>query len=206
MNEVQLQGRIFSIWEGRNVAIVKLFIEQRLPNKETKVNFPEVLFNRSDWSLLEDFSEGDFVHISGTIKTRTIINRETQRPLYQQFIRGGLISHVKNEMSEKFGCDLGGNFEYINESLIEGIITEINNRNGVINMLVKPDGERFNVSITDFAVNKDLFMSRFTVGSKVCIKSEIQTSRKEKEDGVRFYQNVVVSYMDKKREPRITSE
>lgn len=203
MNEVELQGRILRKWEGRNVSIINLFIEAEGSTRDNmRVNFPAVLFNYVDKEKLNDFKEGDFVNITGTIKVRTIRDGDGQSR-YQQYVKGIMISHVKNEMSEKFGTDLGGRFDYINESLIEGTITNANTRNGVINLLVRPTDEKFNVSLVSFVPNQDAFMRRFTTGSKVCIKSQIQTSRKEYEDdNVRFYENVVISYIDKKREPK----
>ncbi len=204
MNEVTIQGRILRKYTGRNVIILTLYVESPGPTKEeTRVNFPTVLFNRAERKMVDQFDKNDFVNITGTIKVRGIRNEETGRLEYQQFVRGYLVSTVRSEMSEKFNADLGGRFDYINESLIEGEIIDINTRHGVINILINPTDEKFNISLTDFAPNQDSFMRKYTKGTKICVKSEIQTSRKEYEDGrVEFYENIVVSYLDKKREPR----
>ena len=206
MNEVTLQGRILRKWDGRNVSIITLFVEAENSTKDNMVvNFPTILFNYADKSKLKEFKEGDFVNISGTIKVRNVMEKNSDQPHYHQYVKGILISPVRSEMSEKFDADLGGRFDYINESLIEGTITNINSRNGVINMLVRPNDEKFNVSVVSFSPNQDAFFRKFTIGSKVCIKSEIQTSRKEYDDSnVKFYENVVIAYIDKKREPKKT--
>lgn len=213
MNEVTLQGRILNIWRGQNVSIVTLFVEQSVPNGETRVNFPNILINNTDISMLDGFKKNDFVNVVGTIKVRreeiyepkpNEANTYIKRIRFDQYIKGILFSHVRTEMSEKFDVDLGGKYEYLNETLIQGTITNVTTRNGVINLLVKPDGEKFNVTIVDYAPNKDAFMRKFTNGSKVCAKCVVQTARKEKEgqEKATFYENLVVSYIDKKREPK----
>ena len=214
MNEVEIQGRIMDMYEGRNVTIIKLFVESDGPTRDEKrVNFPTIIFNYLDKSIIGAFKKNDFVNVKGTLKVRTefetiqdpATGRTFRRTNYHQFIRGLNVAPMRNDMSEKFNTELGGYYDFKNEVLIEGELTEINDRHGVINMLVRPTDEKFLVSITSFAPNHDFFMSRFTVGSKVCVKCEVQTQRKERADGsVVFYENCVVSYIDKKREPRVT--
>ena len=189
MNNVELQGRIHNIYTGKLVTIITLII------KGKRKNYPQVIFYPSEKELVEGYEKGDYVNISGSVKVR---GRQTEdgKNYFEQFIRGYVIYPVKSEMSEKFHRDLGGSYEYINEILISGKIVSSNNKNGVLNLLVKPNEESFNIWLTNFMVNPSKAMNKFNKGDEICIKCEVQTIKKEKEgEKAKYYENLVVKYM-----------
>ena len=189
MNVVELQGKIQNIYTGRNVTIVTLFI------KGANNNFPQVVFNASERGLVENYKKNDFVNIVGSIKVRGK-RTEDGKLYFEQFIRGYLICPIGNEMSEKFKMKLGGDYEYKNEVLLNGTITSVNEKNGILNFLVLPEDEKFNVLAFNYVSNLDRIKSKFTVGTNVCMKCEIQTARKEKENQkAKFFQHLVIKYM-----------
>ena len=153
------------------------------------------MFNASERGLVENYKKNDFVNIVGSIKVRGK-RTEDGKLYFEQFIRGYLICPIGNEMSEKFKMKLGGDYEYKNEVLLNGTITSVNEKNGILNFLVLPEDEKFNVLAFNYVSNLDRIKSKFTVGTNVCMKCEIQTARKEKENQkAKFFQNLVIKYM-----------
>lgn len=190
MNTVELQGKISRIYNGRNVSIVQLYVRG-----EKKPNFPQIVFHKRDRAVLFDFNEGDFVNIQCVVKTRGV--EEDGDRFYDQFIKGISIDKVKSEMSEKFGADLGGRFEYKNEVLIEGTITGISYRNGIANLLVNPTGEKFNIWMSNFTPNKEEYLKSHPIGSKIYAKCEVQTRvKKTAQNKNVHFQNIIIKHSE----------
>lgn len=191
MNTVEIQGRIRDIFVGRNVVIVSLFIE----GEKNKHNFPQVIFNFPERMLVENYKKGDFVNITGCIKVRGVKSKNGKN-YFDQYIRGFTIYPVGTEMSEKFGKNLGGMYEYKNEILLEGTITAINNEHGVFNMMMKPYDEKFNVWCSSYYFNVDKMKDKFSIGDEVCVKCELQTVKKVKEgEKPKYYENLIIKYI-----------
>lgn len=204
MNNVELQGRIIRIYNWKNLSIVKLFIRnQGKPGSPTLRSFPGIIFTQSDKAVLFDFQEGDYVNIQGALKVRWVDeeNAEQQKNRkhkYEQYIRGYSIEKVGSEMSEKFSTNLayGGRHEYKNEILLKGTIRNMKQTNGITRILIQPDGEKFNLWITAFLKDYAAFQTQYPTGANVCLKCDVQTTRRELPDGKkRNFENIVMRYV-----------
>lgn len=189
MNSVELQGKITSIFNGKGITIITLFV------KGTRNNFPQVSFIGADANLVKDFNEGDYVNVCGTVKVRGVTDKDGNN-YFKQFLRGYSICSIGTEMSEKFGKNLGGQYNYLNEILIDGEIKAVDNAHGVINLLVKPKDEKFLIRLTTYTRDPKAFLSKYIVGSNICVKCELQTEKKVSKDKIRFFENLIIKNSD----------
>lgn len=88
MNTVELQGKIVSIYNGKNVSIVTLFVRNR-----DSVNLPQIVFTKKDRPMLFDFQEQEFVNIQGSMRTRGVEDADGKSH-FEQYIRGMSIEKV----------------------------------------------------------------------------------------------------------------
>lgn len=177
MNPITLKGQVSKIYVGNKNTIVTLFVRGR------RINFPQVIFTGKNRDLIDGFAEGDFVTVSGSLKTRGI-RQENGRILHTQFIRGEEIV-LADEPED-------GKFQYENEAIINGEIVRAEASNNMITLLVRLDGEKFNVWVFNYIENAEDMLSEYPVGSVISAKCEIQTVRKEIRGEVKFFENVVV--------------
>lgn len=195
MNNVELQGRIHDIYFGTNFTIITLFIK-----RGDKANFPQVVFYPSEKSLVEDYKKNDYVNITANVISASVKETgkdNTPNLRFKQILKGLVIYPVRTEMSEKFHRDLGGNYEFKNEVLISGTVVKTANRNGFFSILVNPTDEPHNIWLSSYFLNAEKSVERFTVGSEVCAKCEVQTFRKQKDNQkANFYQNLHINYID----------
>lgn len=181
MNAVTLKGQISRIYEGARNNIVTLYVKGR------KINFPQIVFTGKNKNLIDGFEKGDYVEIAGVFKTRGV-RQEDDRILHMQFIRGEEISIIDNVEE--------GNEPYENDGSLTGeIVRAIEGRN-MVSLLVRPDGERFNLWAYKYVEDPSEFMDKFTVGSRISAKCEIQTARKEINGEVKFFENLVIKEED----------
>jgi hypothetical protein len=192
MNTVELQGRIYNIYKGKEVTIITLFI------KDVRNNYPRIIFRGEKREDADKYQKGDYVFISGSIKVRSTFAKDGTK-YFEQFVRGYIIYPVRTEMSEKFNKDnLGGGHEYKNEVLIDGTIISSNIRHGVSNIIIKPTHEDFNIWVTCYDKDPEGTIGRYNADDKVCIKCMLQTTKREKgREKPVYYENLVLKYMSK---------
>lgn len=199
MNTVELQGRIHNIYEGRFITIVTLIVNGTT-NKGETVNFPQVKFTGQSREDVKNFKIGDYVNISGTMKVRSVTQKNGHN-YFDQFIKGQMIYAAQTDMSDKFNQSLGGQYNNINEVLIKGEIKSTNTDHGLISVMIVPDDEKFRLWMTTYIHDKDSFLKKYIPGTRVCVKAEIQTTRREKNGEVRFFENLIIKYLDIDNEP-----
>lgn len=187
MNTIELQGQIRAIYKGSRNTIVTLFVRNR------RINFPQVVFSGYRRSLIDGsgedgadgFSEGDYVRISGLLKTRGIV-QEDGRILHTQFIRGDDII-LLDEPEE------GERFDFLNEGKLVGKIMRSTANNNMVTLLVRPDDENFNVWAFKYTDNAEEEAEKFAVGSIISAKCEMQTVRKTIRGEVKHFENFVIT-------------
>lgn len=177
MVKITLQGQVSRIFKGRRNDILTMYIRGR------RINFPQVVFTGKARELLEGFAEGDFVKITGSLKTRGE-RQESGRILHTQFIKGTDITLV-DEPEE-------GAFPYVNEAILDGQIMRSSADHGMVTLLVRPDDEKFNVWVFKYDSDADKALEELKPDSKISAKCEVQTVRKEISGEVKFFENVVI--------------
>lgn len=178
MGTVKLQGQISRIFEGNRTSIITLYVKNR------RANLPQIVFTGRGRELLDGFKQGDYVSVSGVIKTRGE-RQDDGRILHTQFIKCEDISIVDEPED-------GSAFPYINEAIVDGTIVKSTVGNKMITLLVRPDGEKFNIWVFKYCEDPDAEIENFEVNSSISAQCEIQTSRKEINGEVKFFENVVI--------------
>lgn len=188
MNTTELQGKILRIYNGKNVSIVTLFV-----GGTKRPNYPHVFFNKSDKAVLFDFQEGDYVNIRCAVKTRRV-TEEDEKTSYEQNIKGLSIEKVKSEMEEKFGVEMNGEgrHEYKNEVLIKGTVANVVPKKGITHLLIRPEGEKFNVWMTSYAPDREALAELYPVGSTIYAKGRVQTDRRRRNGVVRDFESLIL--------------
>lgn len=187
MDTVELQGQIHKIYEGNRNTIITLFVSG------IRNNFPQVIFMLSDRDKVSSFVEGDYVHINGVLKSRGI--KEDGTNSHNQFIRGTEISKIVVNCDE-LERDEGGRIEYINSVLLNGEIVLSTVGHNLVNILVRPDGEKFNVHLVKYTNDLDKTMEQCKVGYRISAQCEIQTVRKRIKGEMKFFENAVVKQLN----------
>ena len=191
MDTIELQGQIHKIYNGKRNTIVTLFVSG------AKNNFPQIIFMVNERTKISSFTEGDYVHILGCLKTRGIKNPNGTQS-HCQFIRGMEISKVNvvncdelyREEEEK------GETEYINSVLLNGEIISSTKGHNLVNIVVRPDGERFNVNITKYTNEPDKVLTQCQAGYRISVQCEIQTVRKIIRGEMKFFENIVIKQLN----------
>lgn len=178
MNTLELQGQISKIYHGRNNSIVTLYTRGR------RANLPQLVFTGRSRNLLDEFAEGDYVRISGSVKTRGERIGDEGRILHTQFLKGEEIEAVDYVDGEAF--------PYVNDVIINGEIIRATTDRSMVTLLVRPDDEKFNIWLFQYVENPDEAVLEFEVGSRISAQCEIQTVRKEIRGEVKFFENVVI--------------
>lgn len=187
MNKVELQGKIFRIFEGRRRTIVTLFVNGY------RKNYPQIVFStREGKEQVKGLKVGDFVHIDGTVKVRTERD-ENDHNYFVQFIKGLNIELAKSDLELNFGEDVKGKNDYINKVIISGttVLTSGNEHAGTI--LVSTPSDKFNVLLTSYMHNANELQQILQPNDKIYVKAEIQTVRKEDDEFTKYFENLVVT-------------
>lgn len=192
MNKVELQGKIIRIFEGRNRTIVTMFVDGY------GKNYPQIVCNGEMRNKIKEYGVGDFIHVDGTIKVRTLTNEDGTR-YYNQYIKALDIEPALSDLEKNFGLDVKGTAEYINKVFISGRNIFTIGNNNVSSIVVNTPDDRFNVQLTAF---RDIngFETEYPKDVTVFIRGEVQTTRKEAEDGTHFYENFIVKDIVKSEE------
>lgn len=178
MNSITLQGQIKSIYEGKKHTIVTLFIKSRRPN------YPQIVFSQSRRQIVSDFAEGDYVKISGLLKTRGE-RQDSGKILHHQFIRGEDIIFMDEPTDDT-------PFDFKNEGELMGRIVRSTADKNMVTLLVRPDGEQFNVWAFIYTDTPEEDAEKFAEGQVISAKCEMQTVRKEIRGEAKFFENFVV--------------
>lgn len=178
MSTVVLQGQISRIFNGKRADIITLYVRGR------RTNFPQVIFTGAGRGLLEGFKQGDYVNITGTLKTRGE-RQESGRILHSQFIKCTDIALAEE-------VDNVDDFQFINDIVVDGSIVKSSVGEKMITLLVNPDGERFNIWVFKYCEDPEAEIGDFEPGSKISAQCEVQTSRKDIRGEIKFFENIVI--------------
>ena len=195
MNKVLLQGQIVNIYKQEFFTAITLAI----PNGSV-INYPSIYFYKNEKEMADSYKKNDYVNITGQIKVRGVKNGD--KWYMKQYIKGSLIYLVKNEMSEKFLCNLNGRYEYINEFLINGPIVKKEITNDVITIAIRPHNEKFNIYLRSYSKNHSWY-DEYKENDELCIKGLVQTLRRNNQYGVQYYQNFIIEYSGIPASPEI---
>ena len=191
MDTIELQGQIHKIYKGERNTIITLFVSS------IRNNFPQVIFMKNERDKISSFIEGDYVHIDGCIKTRSI-KESNGTQSHCQFIRGMEISKVNVVNNDELYREEGEKkeIEYINSVLLNGEIVSSTLGHNLINILVRPDGEKFNINITKYTNEPKKALEQCQVGYRISAQCEIQTVRKIIKGEMKFFENIIVKQLN----------
>lgn len=192
MNVIELSGRITGIFNGYSVTKVVLFIKDAAGKGHG--NYPQVIFTKNERDMVHDFAVGDYVNIHATMKTQS--GTADGKPGYRQFIRGLWIGKTKNRLSEVFGEELKGWYEYKNEVCIRGDVLSVRHYGSkTCTILVRPENENFNIMLTQYTDEPEKLAGKYK-GRTICALGSIRTIKKEMDGKTRYHQIIVVNGAD----------
>lgn len=194
MNKVEIQGRIQHIYERPNCTIVTVSVRSDIIRGKRTANYPQIFFRGDKREAVKPMKVGDFVNVKGKYFTSFRVNGS--EITYRQIISGTSIEPAMNEMSSKFGVELGGNYENINEVLIVGDVVTVNAKANFTELKLRPDGDKYCISIISFSHNNSILFAKYLPGNKVAIKAEVQTKIIEKDGKRQYMQDLVIRYLD----------
>ena len=194
MNKVEIQGRIQHIYERPNCTIVTVSVRSDIIRGKRTANYPQIFFRGDKREAVKTMKVGDFVNVKGKYFTSFRVNGS--EITYRQIISGTSIEPAMNEMSSKFGVELGGNYENINEVLIVGDVVTVNAKANFTELKLRPDGDKYCISIISFSHNNSILFAKYLPGNKGAIKAEVQTKIIEKDGKRQYMQDLVIRYLD----------
>ena len=178
MNSIVMQGQVSRIYRGSRNNVMTLYIRGR------RMNLPQIGFTGKARNLLDDIADGDYVKVSGCMKTIGE-RQEDAHILHTQFVKGEDIVIVD-------APEEGGRFDFVNDIEIEGKIVRASASNNMVTLLVNPAGDKFNIWIFQYAENAEDLLDTYKAGSNIKAICEMQTVRKEINNEVKFFENIVI--------------
>lgn len=193
MNTVNLQGIIRNIYTGERVTIMTLRIRES--GRYQEINFPEVCFRGKMRNIAKNFNEGNFVTITGCVKSLKKYNQKTGKNEWFTSIEAKTIFYAQNAMTRVFAGEFEAPSEYKNDVYIQGTLLHIKKRTTLdgkpfVGVLVRPDGCDYNVYCFDYGnVEKWENMKKDDI---VCLRCLFATRRHEREGEVVFSKKLIV--------------
>ena len=178
MNSIVMQGQVSRIYRGSRNNVMTPYIRGR------RMNLPQIVFTGKARNLLDDIADGDYVKVSGCMKTIGE-RQEDGHILHTQFVKGEDIVIVD-------APEEGGRFDFVNDIEIEGKIVRASASNNMVTLLVNPAGDKFNIWIFQYAENAEDLLDTYKAGSNIKAICEMQTVRKEINNEVKFFENIVI--------------
>lgn len=185
-NDVSLQGVIVHKFSAPKVTILTLSTGNATPVP----NYPKVVFFGELKNDADTYEKGDFVQVSGNIqssKRNPEIKNQVLESIFAESIKG-----AKSSMEENFDVE-GRYIPYKNEFKLSGTVvaSDLSTEN-ILNITVRTDKNNRPsfVRLTKFLKGRNVDIR---IGDYVYILGHVQTHKSETENGIKYYQNYVVS-------------
>lgn len=188
VNRVTIRGVIVNLFKSENFCSTTI----RTAQSRDTVDYPRILwYGESANMVAENFKEGDRVTILGQV--------QTSRKYRTQYISGTNIELTNRELKEKVGIDTGRYLIDQNEVLLVGDFLRSyvpegkENLISIVTLRVTKDGHTNFPQVTCFG-NVRESVGKMQQGDPVCFVGHVETSRKETDDGTKYFQSIVSYY------------
>lgn len=203
VNEFKIRGPIVRI-ELNDVAVN---ITLKTPNQNLPsvakggpaYCFPEVSFYGVKEEVYKQYKKGDNVEITGMLRQKKRINKETGSEFYDQYMTGETIKLSEKLLMREFGVDEGPAIEGMNLVKVSGIVSAVipvTEHVTRIKILTFVKGKVNNLQGFLYG-NSQKFAETFHRDDQVTAVGTIETAVKEKDDGTRRYRNLVITAIAK---------
>ena len=203
VNEFKIRGPIVRI----DLNDVAVNIMLKIPNQNTPsvakggsaYCFPEVSFYSGKEEIFKRYKKGDNVEITGMLRQKKRVNKETGSEFYDQYLTGETIVPSEKLLMREFGVDDGTAVEGINLVKVSGIVSAVipvTEHVTRIKILTFVNGKLNNLQGFLYG-NTKKYTEMFHRDDQVMAVGTIETAIKEKDDGTRRYRNLVITAISK---------
>ena len=197
-NEIKLQGVVVHKFTTDKVAILTISVA----GNDGNFDYPKVVFLGEDIeNIKENYFEGDKVRVEGLIQSSRFNENIKNQTLLS--IRGKEIRKYEGLIKESFPEDLkdladagSSGIEYDNKFRVSGNLVKVKKvSDNVVRLTVSAlvDGKISYVILTDFVTNADEVVEELSGKTYLWAVGRVQTSKKDYEDGTKYFENYVVS-------------
>lgn len=204
-NEVVIQGNIVNKIVTPKTAI--LYVNTATATKVA--NFPKVVcFGELRDVVVKNFNRGDKVYVLGNIQSSIRNEKNKNRDLLTIFAEE--VSDAKSLMENTFHVDSEFSYKpFVNSLKIAGCVTNIRKlTENLFNVTVftKKNNRISFVTLSYYTHEPDKFVENISVKDNVYVIGNVQTTKKEINGEMRYFQNYVATEIVKQSDEEATEE